>query len=141
MKYVDSSILVAAMRGGEAHHEACAELVISGEPLATSSHALMELFSILTGGGNSRPRVDADDAVQIIEENVVKRLQIVSLSPKEIIQTMKLCRERGVRGAAIYDFHHLACARKAGATVLHTLDQRDFQSFSREGDPEIRRPG
>lgn len=140
MKYLDSSVLVAAMRSGDLHHEACAELVMAEGELATSSHALMEVFSVLTGGGNSRPRIDADDAAQLIEENVAKRFQIVSLSPREIIQTMKLCRERGVRGTAIYDFHHLACARKAGAAVLHTLDQRDFQSFACEGDPRIEHP-
>jgi predicted nucleic acid-binding protein len=139
MRYLDSSVLIAAMRSDNAHHEACARLVLSGEDLATSAHALMEAFSILTGG-HSRPRVDAADAAQILEENLSKRFQIVSLSPREIFQMLKLCRSRGVRGGAIYDFQHLTAARKAGAEVLHTLDFGDFQSFARNGDPRIELP-
>jgi predicted nucleic acid-binding protein len=45
-----------------------------------------------------------------------------------------------VRGGAIYDWLHLAAARKAGAEVFITLDQRDFQSLMRPGDPRIEMP-
>jgi predicted nucleic acid-binding protein len=45
-----------------------------------------------------------------------------------------------VRGAAIYDWLHLAAARKAGADVFVTLDLRDFQSLARPGDPRIELP-
>lgn len=139
MRYLDSSVLIAAMRSDNAHHEACARLMLAGGDLATSAHALMEVFSILTGG-HSGPRVDAADAAQILEENLSKRFQIVSLSSREVFQMLKLCRSRGVRGGAIYDFQHLTAAKKAGAAILHTLDIRDFQSFARDGDPRIEAP-
>jgi len=139
MRYLDSSILIAAMRAEDKDHDACARALLSGEDLATSTHSLMETFSILTGS-HARPRMDAADAAMMLEENLAKRLQVITLAPREIFQMMKLCRARGVRGGAIYDFQHLAAAKKAGAEVLHTLDVRDFQSFAREGDPRIEKP-
>lgn len=53
---------------------------------------------------------------------------------------LRACEERGVRGGAVYDWLHLAAARKAGATRLITLDARDFQAISRPGDPAIETP-
>ena len=47
---------------------------------------------------------------------------------------------RGVRGGAIYDWLHLAAARKAGAEVFVALNLRDFQSLARPGDPRIEAP-
>jgi len=47
------------------------------------------------------------------------------------------CESRGVRGGAIYDWLHLAAARKEGAEVFFTLDLRDFQSLAQPGDPRI----
>jgi len=139
MKYLDTSVIIAAVRSNDPHHEACAKLLLSGEDLATSTHALMECFSVLTGGGASR--LDPDHAALVLEVNLTKRVQVVSLSPREIFQLLKLSRERGVRGGAIYDFQHLAAARKASAEVLHTLDVSDFRAFARPGDPRIEKPG
>ena len=53
---------------------------------------------------------------------------------------MKAAQHRGVRGGAIYDWLHLAAARKAGAEVFYTLNLRDFQALARPGDPLIRIP-
>ena len=50
------------------------------------------------------------------------------------------CEARGVRGGAVYDWLHLAAARKAGAEVLYTLDTRDFQALAQPGDPVIAAP-
>jgi predicted nucleic acid-binding protein len=139
MRYLETSVIIAAVRANDPHHDACARLLRSDEELATSTHALMECFSVLTGGGASR--IDPDHAALVLEANLTKRVQMVSLSPREVFHLMKLCRERGVRGGAIYDFQHLAAARKASAEVLHTLDVTDLRAFAREGDPRIEMPG
>ena len=47
---------------------------------------------------------------------------------------------RGVRGGAVYDWLHLAAARKAGAERVITLNLRDFQALARPGDPRIKAP-
>ena len=138
MKYLDTSVIIAAVRANDPHHEACAKVLQSGEELATSTHALLECFSVLTGGGASR--IDPDHAALVREANLMKRVQVISLSPRGVFHSMKLCRERGVRGGAIYDFQHLAAARKASAEVLHTLDVTDFRAFARSGDPRIEMP-
>lgn len=139
MKYLDSSVIIAAVHKGEADHEACARLLTSGEELVTSVHAVMEVFSVLTGGGRGF-RIDPEEATRVIEANLSKRVQILSLGPKEAFQMLRLCRSRGVRGGAVHDFHHLAVARKAMAEVLHTLDTSDFEAFRRDGDPRIGKP-
>ena len=49
-------------------------------------------------------------------------------------------QSRGVRGGAIHDYLHLVAARKVGAQRFYTLNVSDFQSFHRQGDPEIVHP-
>jgi len=102
-------------------------------------HALAETFSILTGGRQGR-RLGASAAVRLIEISVSPYVQPLSLSGKEVLAALAECEVRGVRGGAIYDWLHLAAARKAGAEVLFTLDLRDFQSLARPGDPRIETP-
>lgn len=138
MNYLDSSVIIAAVRASDPDHGPCAALLLSGKKLATSAHTLMECFSVLTGGGPSR--VDPGVAAHVLEANLLKRVQILTLSPKEVLQMLKLCRERGVRGGAVYDFQHLATAKKAEAEVLFTLNMTDFRAFSRRGDPRIEKP-
>jgi len=56
------------------------------------------------------------------------------------LAALRLAKQHGVRGGAVYDFMHRVAARKADAKVLFTLNLTDFQALSREGDFEIRRP-
>ena len=50
------------------------------------------------------------------------------------------CESRGVRGGALYDWLHLAAARKAGAELFVTLVLRGFRSLAWPGDPSIEVP-
>jgi hypothetical protein len=56
------------------------------------------------------------------------------------VHALAECEGRGVRGGAVYDFLHLAAARKAGAERLLTLDVSHFQAISRPGNPRIEAP-
>ena len=67
-------------------------------------------------------------------------VQLVSLSGREVMAALEGADARGVRGGAVYDLLHLTAARKAGATRLLTLDQRDFQALVQAGDPRIESP-
>jgi predicted nucleic acid-binding protein len=105
-------------------------------------HALAETFSILSGGRHGRHgrRLNASTAAALIEQSVLPYVQALTLTGKDMMAALVECESRGVRGGAIYDWLHLAAARKAGVEVLITLDLRDFQSLARPGDSRIEMP-
>ncbi len=85
-------------------------------------------------------RVITMDQAGRIEQSVVPYVQMQTLTGKDVMVALGECESRDVRGGAIYDWLHLAAARKAGAERLVTLDRRDFQSLARPGDPRIDLP-
>ena len=88
--------------------------------------------------GNSLPM-----AATVTMEDLRPRadnVDVVTLTPREMLAAMRDTQSRGVGGAAIFDFLHLIAAKKAGAARLSTLNTRHFQAFHRRGDPEIIHP-
>jgi predicted nucleic acid-binding protein len=136
--FLDTSVILASLDPDEAHHAACDRIVSAGGNKAYV-HALAETFSILTGGRQGR-RLSAATAARLIEQSVLPYVQTQTLTGRDMMAALAECELRGVRGGAIYDWLHLAAARKAGADVLLTLDLRDFQSLARPGDPRIEGP-
>ena len=135
---LDSSVLVAALDGEDPDHAGCRRLLLSGK-FSIHSHALSEAFATLTGGRLAF-RISAADAASILRHQLAPRLTITSLEEKELLKAYEESTGRGIRGGAIYDYLHLAAARKAGAVRLYTLNTTDFLAFHRPGDPEIMRP-
>ncbi|MEI6675696.1 MAG: PIN domain-containing protein [Verrucomicrobiota bacterium] len=135
---IDTSVLVAAIILSETYHKPCASLLDRGG-VGLYAHALSETFSTLTGGRLAF-RMPAHELVALIEEDYLPSLSIVTLTPAEMLRGMRECEARGVRGAAIFDFQHLAAARKAKATCFYTLNVAHFRAFHRPGDPEITHP-
>jgi predicted nucleic acid-binding protein len=136
--FLDTSVILASLDPDEAHHVACDRIVSAGGNKAYV-HALAETFSILTGGRHGR-RLNASTVAALIEQSVLPYVQALTLTGKDMMAALVECESRGVRGGAIYDWLHLAAARKAGAEVLITLDLRDFQALTRPGDPRIEMP-
>jgi predicted nucleic acid-binding protein len=136
--FLDTSVILASLDPDEVHHAACDRIVSAGGNKAYV-HALAETFSILTGGRHGR-RLNASTAAALIEQSILPYVQALTLTGKDMMAALVECESRGVRGGAIYDWLHLAAARKAGAEVLITLDLRDFQSLARPGDPRIEMP-
>jgi predicted nucleic acid-binding protein len=137
-RFLDTSVILASLDPDEAHHAACDRIVAAGGH-GVYVHALAETFSILTGGRHGR-RLSATTAARLIQQSVVPYVQTQTLTGKDVMAALGECESRGVRGGAIYDWLHLAAARKAGAERLVTLDLRDFQSLARPGDPRIEMP-
>lgn len=138
MPFLDSSVLVASLDPDEPQHAACDRLLTAGGHQAYG-HALAETFSILTGGRQGR-RLPPAVASTLIEQSLLPYLQLQALSGKDMVAALRACEARGVRGGAIYDWLHLAAARKAGADIFYTLNLRDFQALARPGDPVPRLP-
>ena len=136
--FLDTSVILASLNSDEAHHATCDRMVAAGGS-SIYGHALAETFSVLTGGRQGR-RLGASAAVRLVEQSVLPFVQVKLLSAKDLMAALAECESRGVRGGAIYDWLHLAAARKARAEVFYTLDLRDFQSLARPGDPSIEMP-
>lgn len=138
MPFLDTSVLLASLDPDEPHHAACDRVLAAGGH-QIYGHALAETFSVLTGGRQGR-RVGPAVAARLIQESVLPFVQVQALSGKDLMQALAACEARGVRGGAVYDWLHLAAARKARAEVLLTLDRRDFLAIARPGDPAIETP-
>ncbi len=138
MHALDASVIVAALDGQDPDHAASRQLLLSAR-FSIHPHALSETFSTLTGG-RLAIRIPAADAASILRENVAPRLAIIELSAGDLLGTYDDSTRRGIRGGAIYDYLHLASARKAGAPKLYSLNTSDFLAFHRPGDPEIAHP-
>ena len=135
---LDSSAIVAAIVEDEPHHAACAA-VLSRPGGVIYQHGLTETYAYLTGG-HLEPRVPPAVAAETIGASVLARVEVIQLTPGEMLRALHECQARGVRGGAIYDYLHLVAARKAKARRILTLNVRHFQSFHRPGDPEIVHP-
>lgn len=135
---LDTSVIVAALDGSDPDHAACRTLLLSAK-FAAWSHALSETFSTLTGG-RLGIRISPSVAASILREKVAPRLAITSLTESELLDAYENAETRGVRGGAVYDFLHLAVAKKAGASRIYTLNITDFRAIYRTGDPQIVHP-
>ena len=135
---LDSSVLVAALASDELKHAESLALLLNGGN-CIYSHALLETFSTLTGG-KLGVRVTADFAARMLTETVLPRVTVIELSFAEIIAALAIAQSRGVRGGCVYDYMHLVAAKKANASVIHTLNMDDFLHLRRGGDPEIQLP-
>ncbi len=103
------------------------------------SHGLAETFNTLTGG-RLPFRLAASVAASVIEEDYLPCFGLIQLTPAEMLRALRECEARGVRGGAVFDYLHLAAARKARADKLYTLNLSNFMAFHRPGDPAIAHP-
>jgi len=138
MPFLDTSILLASLDPDEPQHVACDRLLSAGGHQAYT-HALAEVFSVLTGGRLGR-RVAPGVAASLVQQSILPYVQLLSLTEKDHIAALLASEARDVCGGAIYDWLHLCAARKARAEVFMTLNLLDFQALARPGDPAIQAP-
>ncbi|MGA9026658.1 MAG: PIN domain-containing protein [Steroidobacteraceae bacterium] len=137
--YLDSSVLVAALSEDEPNHEICLSLLTGKKKAAAWTHAIAEVFATLSGG-RLGIRVAPSVAAELIEQSIAPRVRLFDLAAKDVVQAIRESESAGVRGGAMFDFLHLAAARKLKATVLYTLNVRHFSPLVRKGDPAIEGP-
>ena len=136
--YLDSSVLVAALVEDEPAHESCLK-ILRRKDAASWTHAITEVFATLTGGRLGL-RVPPALAAELIDTSLVSRLRFLDLGATEVSGAIRDAEAVGARGGAIFDFLHLIAARRAGATVVYTLNTKHFTALARKGDPKIERP-
>jgi predicted nucleic acid-binding protein len=113
----------------EEHHSAAAKALANPGAAFTSTHAIAETFATLTSG-RLEVQLTPAEAMQIIDANVVRRLQVVDLPLSDYQKAMRNSQSVGARGGAIFDMLHLQAARRGGAKRILTINVRHFQVFA-----------
>ena len=131
--FCDTNVLVAAFLRSHPHHNTArpvVQRVKAGQDQGfVAAHSLAETYAVLTrlpGGQQVAPAT----AWQLISENVVKNLTIVTLNSKEYAETLERAAADGVEGGRTYDALLLAGAVKSGAERVYTTNVRHFQSLA-----------
>jgi predicted nucleic acid-binding protein len=121
---VDTSVVVAALLGWHEDHEAACKAL--ERSLTTEPYAVMTRLP-------SPHRLGPVDAAALLRDTFVG-IETVALDGGEVWKLIEDLEVGLVAGGRTYDGQILACARKAGARTLRTLNERDFLAL---GDHEI----
>lgn len=140
MIFVDTSIVVAASLPYDSRQAACIKRLAGADAHggACALHTLSEVFAVLT----RLPlpyRLPAEAALQIVK-HTSKRLTVIALTPTEHMTAVERFVGEGLSGAMIYDALILACARKANATRIYTLNPRHFKQAAPDLSARIHEP-
>ena len=113
----------------EEHHDAALKALASSADAFTSTHAIAETFATLTSG-RLEVQLTPDEATEVIDANIVRRLKVVELGLSDYQQAMRNSQTVGARGGAIFDMLHLQAARRGAAKRILTINVRHFQIFA-----------
>ncbi|MCP3981238.1 MAG: type II toxin-antitoxin system VapC family toxin [bacterium] len=138
---VDTSVIVAALLAWhESHGPALDSLIDAFDGvLVVPAPALAEAYSVMTRLPAPH-RLAPADAYELLSGSFEARASVVSLTGKDSWRFLRETAGRGVAGGSTYDALILACARKARAKRVLTLDRRDFERLE-TGEIEIIVPG
>ncbi|TAM63920.1 type II toxin-antitoxin system VapC family toxin [Mycobacterium sp.] len=124
---VDTSVAIPLLMTSHRHHALVAAWAKS-RTLGLCGHALAETYSVLTRlPGDAR--VDASDAVALIDANFAAPLQLGARSSRSAHREFA---RRGIAGGATYDGLVALAAREHGA-VLVTRDARARSTYEALG--------
>lgn len=127
---LDTSCLVAAALTQHEHHAATlADLArrrAAGHEFVLVSHALVEAYAVLTRLPPPH-RVAPADAIAVLDRNW-GALETVALTGAESWRALRQHAAAGVGGGRVYDGQISACARKARADEILTLNLRHFDA-------------
>lgn len=130
---LDSNVIIAALLSWHERHEACAEALNaalgSGDQLVVPVPSLFESYSVMTRLPEPH-RVSAEDALTLLTDPLVRRSEIVGLTGQEAWEVVTRLGSDAVTGGRVYDAHILACAQKADAEKILTLNTKHFDGFA-----------
>jgi predicted nucleic acid-binding protein len=127
MIFVDTSVVVAASTVLDRRHDACVDALAAADAHGgcCSNHSLAELFNVLSG----RPgplRLSPLDAARVVA-HTARRFKTISLTASEYVEAVEGLARLGHSGGIIYDALLMACARKAKASRIYTLNAKHFR--------------
>lgn len=131
--YFDSAVLVAAAVAEHVHNSramSVLDALVDGRHRGyMSAHGLTEVYSVLTRSPFS-PRVYPAHALEAIEEQILRKMTLVSLENDEYIEVVRRAAESGWIGGRIHDCIHLQCAAKTKCDRIYTFNVRDFRAIA-----------
>jgi len=135
--FLDTSVLLAGLidfgpqsAPAQSLLHAIAERHVSAP--ATAWHCCLEFFSVST---RLPPefRLTPDDAVRLLEEEVLGRMTVHDLPVADRLPMLKAAAQDRTAGGRIYDTQIAEVARAAGAAVVVTNNRRHFLGALRHG--------
>ena len=129
MIFFDTSVYIAASLARHERHTSCFDLlsasIANRRKMSCGSHSMAELYSVLT----RMPlpdRVSPADAIAIVNR-IESFTTLHSLTTSEQIAVVRDCAARNLVSGIVHDAALVACARKAKATAIYTLNTRHFR--------------
>lgn len=132
---IDTSVIVAAHVPRHGHHReafrALEATLEAEERIILPMPALVEAYSVLT---RFPPfRLSPSDAFRVLKGSLEGVSQIATLSDQEAWPFFADLSKKQFAGRATYDSQIIACAVKAGAERILTLNARDFRRLTPKG--------
>lgn len=131
--YLDTNVVVARMVSGHVHQLNADSLLRQIEVRrwtpVIAAHGLAEMYSVLTRTP-FKPRVTPAEAWHLIEQNVLPRFEIESLSRSDYGRVIQECAAQGWSGGRVFDVLHVATARKARCERIYTFDVAHFRQLA-----------
>jgi predicted nucleic acid-binding protein len=139
---LDTSVMVATLQTWHESHPRCFSavnrLIATGSDLVIPLQALLECYSVITRFPAPH-RLSCRDALALLTGAFQPAARIVALSGEEGWNLLSELAPGAFAGGITYDAAILACAHKARAATLLTLNSRHFERLPSKG-VEIRVP-
>lgn len=135
--FLDTSVLLAGLIELDAGAPAAQEIMEALERgrlrrTMTAWHCCLEFYSVSTRLPEEL-RLDPADALRLLEEEVLARIQVHDLPRKEQRTMLQSAAREGIAGGRIYDAHIAATALAARARVVVTDNRRHFLTLLAHG--------
>jgi predicted nucleic acid-binding protein len=126
----DTSVIVAALLAGHGHHAAAHPWLSRAKArsieMLVSGHSLAEVYAVGTRLP-AQPRITAEMAWQLLQENIIKCAQLVTLSAADYGALVEDLSLHGMTGGVVYDAVIARAASLAQADCLLTFNVHRFQ--------------
>lgn len=140
---LDTSVLVTALVEPHPEHLRALPWLTSAKSksseLVISSHTIAEVYAVLSTLPVS-PRISPGLAWRLINESILSKVSVVSLTSSEYIATVKHLSDLGLSGGAVYDALIVKAAVKSGADRVVTFNMNDLRRVWPEGASRIVTP-
>ena len=139
--FLDTSVLIAAVRTADLRHGASSELVrrCLHDNSSCAAHTLAEIYASLTG--MPPPHRFRPEQAMVVVDGFRAKFRCVELTADEVLNTARGIAGLGLMGGIIYDALLLTCARKVNADRIYTWNVRHFQMVAPDLAGRIAEPG
>lgn len=139
-RFFDTSVLIAVFYGDHPAHQAAIQRYRDANPKTAfcAARSVAELYAVMTRLP-VRPAI-APEQCMLFVNDLRERFTLVGLTGAEYVATVARAAKAGLPGGKVYDALILACAGKAGAEVVYTLNANDFERIAPDLAGRIQSP-